>query len=422
MEELVFVVAIVTLGFSLISKRIQTTVFTPPMVFTAIGVLLAITAGNFIEEESAQELLEVIAELTLVIVLFIDASRIRLSLLIKDYKIPVRLLGIGLPLTIIAGVVAAKLIFPSFSFWEAMLLSAILAPTDAALGQAVVSSPKVPVKIRQSLNVESGLNDGIVLPLVILCATLAGMEADSSAGSMLMYWGKQVTLGPIVGVLVGGFGVFALERSKNAGWLSDSFQQLSGVALALLAWSGALLIGGNGFIAAFVAGMTISSHADHIGNALQEFGEAEGQWLGLATFLLFGLVSVLPVFESFQISYAIYAILSLTIIRMLPVALSIVGLGFHWPTFWFVGWFGPRGLATLLFALLVVGKFDVPHGEQIFNIGMITVIFSIVAHGLTAVPGANWYSKALKRVCNADSLERQPASDFQTRITGDDET
>lgn len=420
MEELIFVVAAVTVLYSLVSEKIQSTVITSPIVFTAIGILIALFGSRSIDEEYAKEVLEIIAELTLVVVLFIDASRIRLPLLVKDYKVPFRLLGIGLPLTIILGAIAAKLIFPGFSFWEAALLSAILAPTDAALGQAVVSSPIVPEKIRQSLNVESGLNDGIVLPLVILCATLAAMNSDASVGSLMLYWGKQVTLGPLFGVLVGWVGGNLLERAKKANWLSDSFRQLSGVALALLAWSGAILIGGNGFIAAFVAGMAISCHADHIGEAMQEFGEAEGQWLALATFLLFGTVSVVPAFETIQIQYVIYVVLSLTLVRMVPVALALTGLGFQKPTLWFMGWFGPRGLATLLFALLIVSKFDVNHGQQIFNIGIIAVVFSMVAHGLTAVPFSNWYSAALDKVCDDDSMERQAASDHRLKFTPED--
>lgn len=416
MTSLFFVLAIVTICYALVSAKLENSIVTPPMVFTGLGVLIALTTPQLVEAESAVELLEIVAEITLVIVLFIDASRIKLPLLIKDYRIPLRLLGMGLPLTILLGALIAKLVFPEFSLWEVMLLSAILAPTDAALGQAVVSSPKVPQKIRQSLNVESGLNDGIVLPLVMLCAAFAGASGGEGGGSWLGYWLKQVTLGPLVGVGVGWFGGNLLERAKNASWLNRDFQQLSGVSLAMLAWSGAILIGGNGFIAAFVAGMAVSCHADKIGDSMREFGEAEGQWLALATFLLFGMVAGLPVFKEFQVGYLIYAVLSLTVIRMIPVTLSLLGLGFHGPTYWFVGWFGPRGLATLLFALLVVSKFDVPQGDQIFNIGVFTVLLSILAHGLSAVPGASWYQAALERVCSPESLERQSSAKHRLKF------
>ena len=417
MHTMIFILALVTVLFALVSKKIRFTVVSPPMLFTTVGALIALTLDAGIEEEQAREMLEIIAELTLVLVLFTDASRIRLPLLIKDYQIPVRLLGIGLPLTIVLGFMIAGLFFSDFSFWELALLSAILAPTDAALGQAVVSSPRVPEKIRQSLNVESGLNDGIVLPLVILCATLASTNTESSVSSLLNYWVAQITLGPLAGILVGWIGGLSLEKAKELGWIDSTFEQLSGAALALLAWSAALIVGGNGFIAAFVAGITMSCFADKIGEAMREFGEAEGQWLSLATFLLFGIVFVVPVLKSFQWIYLVYALLSLTVIRMIPVAVSIIGTGLHGPTYWFLGWFGPRGLATLLFALLVVGKCDLEHGQQIFEIGMTTFLLSLFAHGASAVPGVSWYVARLKSVCNSESLENQSTVKHQQKFS-----
>ena len=409
MEYLVFVLSLVTVLFALVSRKFNRSLISAPMLFTAIGMVIALTTTQMLEQESAFELLEVVAELTLIVVLFIDASRIRLPLLIKDYSIPLRLLGIGLPLTVALGALIAWFVFPGLSIWEAAILAAILAPTDAALGQAVVSSEKVPQKIRQSLNVESGLNDGIVLPLVILFAAMASSAPSDSEQSLVLYWLKQVTLGPMVGIAVGFLGGHALEISKSRGWLSEEFQELSGVGLALLAWSAAGLIGGNGFIAAFTAGVAISCHADQIGESLREFGEAEGQWLSLATFLLFGVVSTGPLMDAFQWEYVAYAIASLTVIRILPVAVSLLGSKLHWPTYLFVGWFGPRGLASLLFALLIVNQFEIASANLIFNVSVLTVFCSIIAHGASAIPGTLWYSRTLDKVCNKESVERKPA-------------
>ena len=184
MEELLLIIGGVTFLFALVSSRFDNSLITPPMVFTGAGVLIALLFWDLVEEEFAKEALEFVAELTLVIVLFIDASRINLPLLFREHKIPVRLLGISLPLTVLLGAVIAGFIFGEFSIWEAALLAAILAPTDAALGQAVVSSPVVPVRIRQALNVESGLNDGIVLPMVMLFAALASVSVE---GACLLY-------------------------------------------------------------------------------------------------------------------------------------------------------------------------------------------------------------------------------------------
>ena len=376
------------------------------MIFTALGVLAYFFLPEMLGELDGRAVLEVIAELTLVVVLFIDASKIRLPLLIRQYRLPLRLLAIGLPLTVLLGAVAAKIIVPELLIWEAALLGAILVPTDAALGQAVVSSKNIPERIRQSLNIESGLNDGIVLPLVMLFAVLSSSNADSTEQNWMVYWVMQVTLGPLVGIAVGLGGGYLLKVSRKAGWLAENYQRLSGIALALLAWTGALQVGGNGFIAAFVAGMCVSIYSDSIGEAMRDFGEAEGQLLSLTTFLLFGAILIVPAFEAFTIACMIYALLSLTIIRMLPVMLALRGLNLRKPTFWFVGWFGPRGLASLLFALLVVSEFEMPHGETILNFVVATVLLSMTTHGLSAIPGTGLYASQL----NSDegTFEHEP--------------
>jgi len=406
MEELLFVIASVTIGFALVSNQFERSLITPPMIFTALGVLAYFFLPEMLGELDGRAVLEVIAELTLVVVLFIDASKIRLPLLIRQYRLPLRLLAIGLPLTVLLGAVAAKIIVPELLIWEAALLGAILAPTDAALGQAVVSSKNIPERIRQSLNVESGLNDGIVLPLVMLFAVLSSSNADSTEQNWMVYWVMQVTLGPLVGIAVGLGGGYLLKVSRKAGWLAENYQRLSGIALALLAWTGALQVGGNGFIAAFVAGMCVSIYSDSIGEAMRDFGEAEGQLLSLTTFLLFGAILIVPAFEAFTIACMIYALLSLTIIRMLPVMLALRGLNLRKPTFWFVGWFGPRGLASLLFALLVVSEFEMPHGETILNFVVATVLLSMTTHGLSAIPGTGLYASQL----NSDegTFEHEP--------------
>ena len=414
MEGLLLLIAGVTFGFALVSNRFEKSLITPPMIFSGIGVLVALFLPEMLSEFDGKAVLEVVAELTLVIVLFTDASRIRLRLLVKQYRLPLRLLGVGLPLTVLLGALAAKIIVPEFSIWEAALLGAILAPTDAALGQAVVSSKKIPERIRQSLNVESGLNDGIVLPLVMLFAVLSSVNAES-VQNWLVYWMLQVTLGPLVGIVVGLGGGYLLKVSRKAGWLDENFQRLSGVALALLAWAGALHVGGNGFIAAFVAGMCISVYSEAIGEAMRDFGEAEGQLLSLATFLLFGAVLIVPAFQAFTVGCLIYALLSLTVVRMLPVMLALLGMNLEKPTFWFVGWFGPRGLASLLFALLVVSEFEMPHGEMILSFAVATVLLSMTAHGLSAIPGAARYARQLKR--SEGTLEHKPCERHRDKFS-----
>ena len=419
MEELLLILGVVIFLFALVSSKFDNSLITPPMVFTGAGVLIALLFKSYVEEEFAREALELVAELTLVIVLFIDASRINLPLLFREHKIPVRLLGVSLPLTVLLGAVIAVFMFGEFSIWEAALLAAILAPTDAALGQAVVSSPIVPVRVRQSLNVEIGLNDGVVLPLVMLFAALASVSVEGGAeqSNWLVYWLMQVTLGPLVGVIVGFGGGYLLRAAKRRGLINENFLRLSGVALALVAWAGAIQVGGNGFIAAFVGGMSISGFADSIGEPLRDFGEAEGQMFGLATFLLLGMIVLVPAIENADTSSFIYAGLSLSIVRMIPTALSLIGLKLKPSTVLFLSWFGPRGLASLLFALLVIGEFNLPHGEQILTISVLTVVFSIIAHGISAVPGARLYAAAIGNHADNDPLEHEHCESHRDKFT-----
>ena len=409
MEILLLVLATVAFLYALVSAKMDKSIFTPPMIFTSVGVAIALISFQFAEEEASHEALKVVAEVTLVIVLFIDASRINLPLFFSEHKIAVRLLAIGLPLTVVLGAIVAKLVFWELSIWEAALVSAILAPTDAALGQAVVSSSKVPVRIRQSLTVESGLNDGIALPLVMLLAAIASVgTGGGEQQNWLVYWLMQVTLGPLVGMVVGFGGGYLLLLAKKKECINENFLRLTGVALAIVAWAGAIQVGGNGFIAAFVAGMAVSCFAGKIGEAVRDFGEAEGQLLGLATFLLFGMVVLVPAVGKADALCYLYAVLSLTVIRMLPVAASLIGLQLHLPTKLFLGWFGPRGLASLIFGLLVIEEFSLPHEEKILTVVVLTVVFSIVAHGISAAPGANWYADYLQRHSSGDCLENQP--------------
>ena len=223
----------------------------------------------------------------------------------------------------------------------------------------------------------------------------------------------------MVGVVVGFGGGYLLRASKQRGLINENFLRLSGVAVALVAWAGAIQVGGNGFIAAFVGGMSISGFANSIGEPLRDFGEAEGQLFGLATFLLFGMIALVPAIEKANANCYLYASLSLTVIRMLPTALSLIGLRLKTSTVLFLSWFGPRGLASLLFALLVIGEFNLPHGEEILTISVLTVVFSMVAHGISAVPGARLYAAQIGKHQDTEDnpLEHKHSNSHRDKFT-----
>lgn len=327
------------------------------------------------------------------LVLFTDASRINLSLLRREHNLPIRLLVLGLPLTILFGTVVGAVLLDNLTFWEAAVLAVILTPTDAALGQAVVSSPLVPVRIRQALNVESGLNDGLVLPILLIALAVAGAaEQTQTVGHWVLFAAMQVTLGPLIGVGVGYVGGKLVERGSRTGWMNRSFQDLAALGLSLLAFAAAELVGGNGFIAAFCAGLTLGNTSRSICACLYEFAEAEGQLLTLLLFMVFGAVMVPTALDHLGWRVILYVFMSLTVVRMVPVAISLLGARLRRDTVLFLGWFGPRGIASILFGLLVLERSDLPGREEILVIVMTAVLLSVFAHGITAFPAANWYT------------------------------
>ncbi len=393
--EDVALLSVLVLGFSLISKRIEGSVITAPMVFVGLGLLVGPTVLGVLHFEIGEGALHILAELTLVLVLFGDATRIDLSALRRELGLPIRLLGIGLPLSIGLGTVLAKVLLPELSWWEAATLGAVLAPTDAALGQAVVSSPVVPLRIRQALNVESGLNDGIALPFVLIFVSLASMGQgdERTTAEWIEFAALQVTLGPLVGVAVAWLGGRLLKWSGDIGFIDQNFERLGGLALALLCFGGAELAGGNGFIAAFVGGVTLGNTQRNRCHGTLVFLEAEGQLLMLAVFLGLGVSLVVPALHGATGMAVAYAVLSLTVVRMLPVSLSLIGSGLMAPSHVFLGWFGPRGLASILYGILIVAEASAPHEDLLFNVVVLTALLSIVLHGLTAAPGAAAYGR-----------------------------
>jgi NhaP-type Na+/H+ or K+/H+ antiporter len=392
------VLAAIALGillFGAVSARAERSVVTPPMAFTAFGLLLASTGVAPLEADHAA--IELLAELTLALVLFVDASRIELRLLRREGGLPLRMLVAGMPLTIAAGAVVAMALFPALGPAPAFLLAAILAPTDAALGQAVVASPEVPVRIRQALNVESGLNDGIALPVVLVLASFASARgAEQPLGQWAAFAAAQVGIAPFFGAAVGWFGARALSRAASAGWVTAPFERLTVIGLALLAFAGAEQIGTNGFIAAFCAGVATGNGARDICTCLWEFGEAEGQLLTLLVFFTFGAVMVPAALPHLDAPALAFALLALTALRMLPVALSLAGTGLRPVSAAFLGWFGPRGLASILFAILIVERGDVPQAARIESVVVLTVLLSVLLHGASAHLGAVAYARRLE--------------------------
>jgi sodium/hydrogen antiporter len=410
------VLAAVVFAFGLISRRLEGTILTAPIVFVAAGVILGPALFGVAEFALDEHTVLLLSEIALAVVLFTDAAQTNLRALRQNEALPLRLLGIGMPLTIALGTGVAALLLTDLTFWEAAIVGTVLAPTDAALGQPVVSNPRVPARIRQALNVEAGLNDGLSVPFLALFLTLAEAEEEHlSASVWVRYALEQVGFGVLVGVGVGLAGGWLVSRALRRGWMNESFQRLALLTLAIVAWALADQIGGNGFIAAFVGGLVVGPTVKRVGERLIRFTEAEGQLLSLSVFFIFGVLAA-GLVQSLSWTIVLYALLSLTVIRMLPVALSLLGTHLRGVTVLFAGWFGPRGLASVVLGLVVVEEAPLlPGRTEIEAVVTLTVLLSVLLHGLTAAPLSAAYARRIEGMA-ADVPEKREAVVMLSRL------
>jgi sodium/hydrogen antiporter len=387
------IVAALVFAWGTLSARLERFDVTAPIIFVVAGLLLTHGPLAPLGFAPSPELVKALAEITLVLVLFSDASRVRLRDLRTDLGLCLRLLGIGLPLTIGLGTLLALGLLNGLSTWLALLVGAALAPTDAALGAGVMVNPAVPARIRRLLNIESGLNDGIATPVVVV-AIAGAAAAEHAAGTGPGAAVAELALGVLVGAVVGGAGGFVVTVARRRGWAEAGFAGSAVLALAVCAYACALALHGNGFIAAFTGGLTYGATSGKRGERLVPYVEETGALVSLLVWLAFGAIAVVPALQSLRWQTVLYAVLSLTVIRMVPVALSLIGAGLGRPAVAFVGWFGPRGLASVVFALLALEDLGQSAGPAVSVIAF-TVLLSVVAHGLTADPLAHRYGPRL---------------------------
>ena len=398
--------AILVFVYSLLSKRLETTVITAPILFCAGGMLICFYSPVKETIVLDKKQLLTIAEIGLVMTLFTDATHVNRSILKLNRYVPVRLLTTGLLVTILLGTLVAMVIFTQLTIWEAGILAAILAPTDAGLGQIIVNSPKVPERIRQSLNVEAGLNDGISVPFLMFFIALSLSSTEGAGRVLSRFVFEQLGLGTLVGLLIGFFGGMVLVFANRKKWMDKSLQQLGLIVLPVFCILISEPIGASMFIAAFVAGLAVQLKYKEASTHSVEFTEGWGQLLNYFVFYLFGAI-VLSEWNRFDLTMVLYAVLSLTLVRMVPVALSLIGTQYSKYTVLFMGWFGPRGLASIVLGLVYLEhETNSPWESLISHVVMVTVLLSIFAHGFSTLPGINLYVRKLAGL-DATSPEKQ---------------
>lgn len=383
------------LTYSIFAGRFESRLLNGPLMFMLAGLILGPAFLGILQPRIDSHGLRILAELTLAIVLFSDAANADLKVLKAHEGLPLRLLLIGLPLTMLSGWLLAIWLFPQAPLIELALLAILLAPTDAALGKAVVTNPKVAAPVREGLNVESGLNDGICVPVLLMFLALLIEEHTQSPLSLAIELFFE-ELG--IGALIGGtltFMAWLMQRySGKHHWQTPMWSQLTLPGLAVLCFATAQTLGGSGFIAAFVGGLLASYLFAEQKHDLLKASEEFASLLSIITWVVFGALVIPSVWSSFTVDVWLYALLSLTVIRIVPVLVSLTGTGFDFETRLFIGWFGPRGLASIVFAIMIL-DYPLQTGRTLVAVAACTVLLSVLLHGLSANP---WVSRLANRI------------------------
>ncbi|MQS39017.1 cation:proton antiporter [Streptomyces katsurahamanus] len=416
----------VVAGYAAVSRRLAATAVSGPMVLVTCGLAIGPLGLDLIDRAQDAEVTRTLLESALTLVLFTGAASVRLPDLRRESSLPVRLLAVGLPLTMLLGWLVAWAVLPGLSVWELAVVGIVLAPTDAALGQQAVADRRVPALVRHGLNVESGLNDGIVLPFFVLALAAAGGGHGGRQGPLAAFL-LALVASSAIGLAAGWLGARVLRWSAARGWSATGWRQILVLAVPIMAYALCVVIDGSGFIGAWTAGLAFgavlragtpdarppadeatTATADEATTATADddlrrniaFSDRLGELLAALSFLFFGAVILGPALEHADWRMPLYAVLSLTVIRMLPVAVSLIGSGLRTPTVSYIGWFGPRGLASLVFGLIAFEE-HLPGTELLSGVVAVTVALSVYAHGASAAfLGArygSWYANALDR-------------------------
>lgn len=385
MEHSLVYVLLAMLAYCMFSARISATGITMPMVFLALGICVGFTEGA--PTTDTVTVFHHLAEVTLALVLFADATNLRREAVAQISGRATRMLLIGLPLAIVLGFGVNLLLLPHWPIWEVLLLAALLAPTDAALGQSIQSDERIPKLLRNTLNAESGLNDGLALPFVIFFASLAASHVgtEAGAGDLFRLVAQQIVLGGLVGLL-GGIAIGKLRNYASArNMMEPGLEQVATLFLVAFIFFGAEHVHGNSFVAVFIAGIAFGNTSDGKVSQMRHFLEGDGQFLAMLSFFFIGALFLPTALEHMNLTVVLLVGLSLLVVRPLAIWLSLMGTGTSPRERLFYGWFGPRGLATALFAVFVVLDFDgVERTSGILVVAMTAVMVSAVVHGLTA--------------------------------------
>lgn len=388
-ETYLLVLGLLLAAGALLSGLAHRSILSLSFFFLAAGMMLGPGLFGVIDLETTADLVKRVTELTLIVILFVDGLEVERSFVRRGWHVPTRTLLIAMPLTaVFIALVGGPLL--GLSWGEAFLLGALLSPTDPVLTSSVCTNPKIPARIRNSLNLESGFNDGLALPAVILFAHY--LLRDSGDLSWWQFLARDVGVGAAVGFAGALVAVWLVKSLRGRMVMATHYLTLYAFAVSLSLYAAARFAGGNGFIAVYLAGIVMAAMGGDQAPAFPRFSRDLGEVLKLATFVIFGSLLAFSWWVDEGWRGLLFVLFVIFAARTLALLLSLIGTRLDWQERAFMAWFGPKGVACVAYSLLVLGL-EVPGGVRVFHLTALVVVASIILHGASDTPLANRFAR-----------------------------
>jgi NhaP-type Na+/H+ or K+/H+ antiporter len=383
------VLAVLVLGYALVSKQVNRSYVAPALIFMLLGMALGPFGLHLLEAGPGTEGYTILAQLALTVILFNQAANLNFNQIRVHGPVALRLLIIGIPLTVVLGALTAVVLLPVLPWWEAVCLAAAVAPTEVALIEALLEDPRIPERVRHALSVESGFYDGFALAILLTALALASQQADHSDVNWVWQIFSTEFMSLIVGAVVGVVGGVVVAWSRRRDWMSDIWGQLAALALAFVCFAVGERMEASGFVAAFTGGLAFSfvTKRRAVSPLSSQVCDATAQLLELLVFAMFGAFAVIDGWRRADWRVVLFAVLALFAVRIIAVLISLVRIDLPVSSKLFIGWFGPRGIGTVVLGLLVVDRGEIQQADLIGTAVVVTVTLSLALHSLTAGPG-----------------------------------
>ena len=389
-------VSVVLAGWSLLARRMDRWRLTAPLILVLAGIAVGFTTQDALADTLNTATAQHVSEIILAVLLFVDATDVRGGLFGRDPRSALRILFIALPLSLVLSVVLGLWLLPHLSWAVLLIIACVVVPTDFAPAPSILRDERVPERVRSLLNVEAGYNDGIVSPIFIFALALAGdrTRAESpldALGSAV----PQAIKAILVGAAVGAALAVATNAAERRDWMSDQSKRVVLVAAPILAFGVSISIDGNGFVSAFVCGIAVHylRRSDTMRRELVLLDDV-GFLLSAGMWFVFGATAVLALSTGVSLGLVVFCLLALTLVRIVPVLLAMLGSAFSWPERLLIGWLGPRGTTSIVFGLLAFNALGGEYEHASLLTMVVAVLGSVVLHGVTGPAAAHAFARS----------------------------